>query len=232
MPAQENLWIAFDAAGTLFEPAEPISEVYATYFSKHHLHIPPSSWKPAFRNAFLTAPDPIFHPDTGSEATEKHWWRQLVEQAATTIGIPPHHPAISPAFEEIFAHYATGASWQLFPETLTTLTTLRSQGISLAITSNFDSRIHRVLHELDLTKHFHLILTSADAQARKPSPRILQKLLAHTGANPAKTCLTGDSLHHDQGAATAAAIPFYHIDRPTTDLTTFTTWHRETFLRK
>ncbi|MDP4625294.1 MAG: HAD family hydrolase [Akkermansiaceae bacterium] len=227
-----KLTIAFDAAGTLFEPAEPVADIYAERFSKHGFNIPPAIWKNAFGKAFLTAPDPIFPKNGDGEAIEKDWWFQLVLQAAKTVGIQHNTAAVTSAFEEIFAYYATGASWKLFPETETVLTSFKSKGISLAITSNFDSRIHRVIEELGIAHHFDLILTSADARARKPSPNIIHKLFDETGAAPTNTCLTGDSLTHDKGTAEAAGIPFYHINRPTTDLLTFETWYSETFLRK
>ena len=228
-----SLTIAFDAAGTLFEPEEPVADIYAAYFSKHGHHIPASSWKSAFGNAFLTAPDPIFSENTDGEAIEKDWWFQLVLQAAKTVGIKPeNNHAVAAAFEEIFTYYATGASWRLFPETESVLSSLKSKGISLNITSNFDSRIHRVTEELHIAHHFDHILTSADARARKPSPKIIHRLFDFTGSTTATTCLTGDSLTHDQGAAKAAKISFYHINRPTTDLSTFETWYTESFLRK
>lgn len=232
MPNLNNLWIAFDAAGTLFEPAEPVSEIYAGFFSKHGFDIPPTIWRPAFRTAFLTAPDPIFPENTQGEIIEKDWWLQLVMAATKAIGIKPNSDAFTSAFEEIFAYYATGASWALFPETQAVLHSLKSKGISLAITSNFDSRIHRVVEELGIAQYFDLILTSADAHARKPSPNIIYKLFDLARASPEKTCLTGDSLIHDKGAAEAANIPFYHINRPTSDLSTFESWHTESFLRK
>lgn len=232
MPSPDKLWIAFDAAGTLFEPAEPVANIYAKFFSKHGFDIPAASWKSAFGKAFLTAPDPVFPENGNGEAIEKDWWLQLVLQAAKSVGIQSCSHAVTTAFEEIFSYYATGASWKLFPETETVLCSLKSKGTSLSITSNFDSRIHRVVKELGIAHHFDLILTSADARARKPSPHILHKLFELTGSTQTNTCLTGDSLAHDKGAAEAAAIPFYHINRPSTDLSTFEIWHSETFLRK
>lgn len=225
-------YIAFDAAGTLFEPAEPIANIYAGVFSGHGFDIPATAWKSAFREAFLSAPEPVFPENGDGETIEKDWWLQLVLQAAKSVGIQPNTHAVTTAFEEIFAYYATGASWKLFPETETVLSSLKSRGIALAITSNFDSRIHRVVKELGIARHFDLILTSADARARKPSPHIIHKLFELTGATHSNTCITGDSLTHDKGAAEAAAIPFYHISRPSTDLSTFEIWHTESFLRK
>jgi REG-2-like HAD superfamily hydrolase len=232
MDTAEKKWIAFDAAGTLFETAEPVEKVYAERFSSHGFALPEATWKKAFRQAFTITPDPIY-PDAGDgEEVERKWWRDLVGCAAESTGISPDPETMDKAFGELFDHYAAGSAWKLFPETESTLTSLKSKGIGLAVTSNFDFRIHRVLRELGISEHFDLVLTSADVRARKPSPHILRKLLLETDSSPSNCCLTGDSLHADKGAAKAAGIGFFHIDRPTADLTDFEQWHAATFFPK
>ncbi|MEP2774948.1 MAG: HAD-IA family hydrolase [Luteolibacter sp.] len=232
MITHDNHWIAFDAAGTLFEPAEPVENIYADCFSTLGFGIPESTWKAAFGKAYLITPDPIFPEDGDGDAIEKEWWHEMVRRAAEAAGIRPDPVTMTDAFEEIFEHYSAGAAWKLFPEVDAVLASLKAKGISLAITSNYDSRLHRVVKELGIAQHFDLILTSAEARARKPAPLILEKLFADTGANPATTCLAGDSLTCDKGSAEAAGIPFYHIDRPATDLSSFEIWHTETFFQK
>jgi REG-2-like HAD superfamily hydrolase len=228
----EKKWIAFDAAGTLFEPAEPVEDIYADCFSTLGFGLPESAWKKAFVRAFEVTPEPIF-PETGNgEEVEKDWWRDLIRRAAEAAGIRPDPYTMEQAFDELFDHYASGSAWKLFPETETVLTSLREKGVGLAVTSNFDFRIHRVLKELGISGHFDLVLTSADVRARKPCPLILEKLLSLTGTCPADCCLAGDSLSADRGAAEAAGIAFFHIDRPTADLADFEQWHAKTFFPK
>ena len=220
-----NSLIAFDAAGTLFETAEPVEDVYADCFSTLGFGIPEATWKKAFSRAFSITPDPIY-PESGSgHEVEKEWWRDLVRRAAQATGIRPDPETMSMAFDELFDFYSTGYAWKLFPETESVLTSLKKEGHVLAVTSNFDSRIHQVLQDLGIDGHFDHILTSADVKARKPSPRILEKLLAETSTAPSDCCLVGDSLTADKGAADAAGITFYHVNRPEKSLHDFAEWH-------
>ncbi len=232
MDTADKKWIAFDAAGTLFETADPVEKIYAECFASHGFALPETTWKMAFRQAFANTPDPIY-PDGGDgEEVERQWWRELVGGAAESAGISPDHETMEKAFGELFDHYAAGSAWKLFPETESILTSLKSKGVGLAVTSNFDFRIHRILRELGISERFDLVLTSADVRARKPSPRILHRLLAETGSDRSNCSLTGDSLHADKGAAEAAGIRFFHIDRPTADLNDFHRWHTDTFSTK
>jgi putative hydrolase of the HAD superfamily len=232
MDAAAKKWIAFDAAGTLFETADPVEKIYAECFATHGFPLPKATWKKAFRQSFNTTPDPIYPGDGDGEEAERNWWRDLVGCAVESAGISPDHEIMEKAFGELFDHYAAGSAWKLFPETETILTSLESKGIGLAVASNFDFRIHRILRELGISGHFDLVLTSADVGARKPSPLILRRLLSETDSTPSNCCLTGDSLHADKGAADAAGIRFFHIDRPNTDLNDFHLWHAETFFPK
>ncbi len=225
-------WIAFDAADTLFCPAEPVENIYADCFSTLGYGLPESTWKKAFLKAFTLTPDPIYPESGDGEDVEKGWWRDFVRRAAEATGTRPDPESMEQAFEELFDHYASGSAWKLFPETESVLTSLKAEGTGLAITSNFDSRIHRVIKELGIAGHFDFVLTSADVRARKPSPLIIEKLLTDAAAAPSDCCLAGDSLSADKGAAEAAGIAFFHIDRPATDLTNFAEWHRGSFSRK
>lgn len=215
-------WIAFDAAGTLFEPAVPVERIYAGCFSKFGFNIPEITWKSAFRTAFQVTPDPVYAGD--GEAVEKDWWRAVVRHSAEAAGVRLDSNSMDAAFEELFAHYARGAAWKLFPETQQILVSLKTQNFGLAVTSNFDFRLRPVITELAITDHFDFILTSADVGARKPSPLILNQFIEQTGSDPHACCLVGDSLHADGGAAEAAGIAFFHLDRPSLTLADFAEW--------
>lgn len=217
-------WIAFDAAETLFHPAEPVATTYARTFSKYGIHHPPAAWKQTFKTAFTTAPDPIFTPETPGETTERQWWKSLVATSCKALGETPPTPVFENAFDELFKHYAHGSAWKLFPETAETLASLHSQTHGLAIASNFDSRLHQVLRDLKIHHFFTHIFTSADVSARKPSPKILQHIMRETHCPRSHCCLVGDSTIYDQPAAKAAGIAFYLINRPNTNLQTFQTW--------
>jgi len=101
--------------------------------------------------------------------------------------------------------------------------------MELAVVSNFDRRLHRVLADLGLSEHFELVLTSADVSSRKPSPLLLQEAMTRLGHPPEKTRLVGDSRMADGGAAKAAGVKVYILDRPRTTLRDFLKWLDEDF---
>jgi putative hydrolase of the HAD superfamily len=241
-PAPSPSLVLFDAAGTLLETAEPVENVYHRVFARHGIPAEPSRLRLAFRQAFAHLPGPNFagHPDAdnGDEA-EREWWRMVVGRtaAAATAANPDaadHPPAanVASCFDELFAHYARGDAWRPFAEATAVVDRLKHRGHRLAVVSNFDRRLHRVLAELDLANRFDLILTSADVGSRKPSPDLLWRAADHFGLPPAAACLVGDSAHDDGGAAAAAGMPAFILDRPRTSLLDFEQWLREDFLGK
>lgn len=227
-----NLWIALDAAGTLFEPTEPVAKIYADCFAQHGHTASEDEWNKSFKTAFSQTPDPIYLAPGDGEAEEKEWWKSVVTNSAKATGFDPTNPAFEEIFDQLFNHYAAGSAWKLFPETKSVLTTFRDLGVKMAVVSNFDSRIHQVLEELEISHLFEFTLTSADVAARKPDPAILLKMLKISGANPSNCCLVGDSLTADGGAANAAGIPFFHINRPDQNFTHFENWYSSRFFRK
>lgn len=223
-------WIAFDAAGTLFEPAEPVEKIYADCFSSLGFGIPESSWKVAIAKAFAITPDPIYQGTGAGEVVEKGWWRDLVRNAVLTTEIRPDVETMSDAFEELFEYYSFGSAWRAFPETEAVLRSMKSKDVCLGVVSNFDSRIHRVMEELKLRDYFDFVITSADVSARKPSPRILERFMEKAAVKREGCCLVGDSPEADGGAARAAGIEFFQLNRPAQGLSNFEQWHEERFL--
>ncbi len=225
--------LLFDAAGTLIAPAHPVEDIYHRTFLRHGWETDPAAIRKSFRSTFSSLPDPDYpaHPD--GDAAERAWWRRVVDATATAAGIDPAAPAFAPCFRDLFHHYARGDAWTVFPEVPAILEELRATGARMAVVSNFDLRLHQVLDELRLTRHFDLILTSACVRARKPSPLLLRAALSHFHTPPALARLVGDSGTADGGAARAAGIPAYILDRPATTLDDFTRWlQADNFLRK
>ena len=224
--------LLFDAAGTLIEPAEPVAEVYRRIFAKYGWETDVAALKEGFRRTFAGLADPDFQEGVDGDAAERAWWRQVVAATAVSAGIDPVGGKFEDCFRELFDHYSKGEAWSVFPEVREVLERLRSSGVKMAVVSNFDRRLHQVLAELDLARHFDLILTSADVSARKPAPKLLQVAMAHFGASPDATRLVGDSDTADGGAARASGVRSYILDRPRTTLADFVRWLGGDFLVK
>jgi len=220
MPPSRSELLLFDAAGTLIDPAEPVAHVYRRHFARHGWEVGEGVLKEGFRKAFGGIGDPEFGSGPGDDA-ERAWWREVVAVTAEVAGIDRRAEGFEECFQGLFDHYAAGAAWTVFPEVRQVLADLRARGFRMAVVSNFDRRLHGVLEELDLAGSFDLILTSADVSARKPSPRLLQAAMDHFGASPARSILVGDSPSADGGAATAAGVEVFLLDRPATGLNHF-----------
>jgi len=220
--------ILLDAAGTLIHPAEPVENVYARYFSQFGWIAPTPDLRSSFRETFSSLADPEFaaHPD--GDAAERAWWRQVVEKTARAVGIHATGPEFDACYHALFTHYAQPSAWSVYPDVPPLLARLRAEGWKLAVVSNFDRRLHRVLAGLGLTEFFDIVLTSADVSARKPSPLLLQKAIA-AFPQAESICHVGDSHHADAGAATAAGVPCFLLHRPETGMENLPEWLKITF---
>lgn len=202
--------LLFDAAGTLITPAEPVGETYARILGRHR--VAHGDLQAGFARAFSEAGEPDFahHPD--GDSAERQWWRQVVDRS-----VGREVPA--EAFADLFDHYASGTAWKILPGVVGALESARD--FRLAVVSNFDRRLHQVLDELGLARHFEFILTSADAGARKPSPVIFDHALERLGHRPGKVRHVGDSPVADGEGARNAGIEGHVLGRDVADLRTY-----------
>ncbi len=74
------------------------------------------------------------------------------------------------------------------------------------VVSNWDISLERVLQQLGLAPLLDGVVTSARAGARKPSPEIFARALAHAGVPAERAVHVGDSLEEDIAGASAAGV--------------------------
>lgn len=212
--------LLFDAAGTLIEPAEPVAEVYARHAAMFGLDLEAALIREAFGHAFRSSGDPAWERHLEGDAAEREWWRQVVRLTLERAAARPLPDELTAdCFESLFAHYESSAAWRVFPEVAEVLEQAGREGFRVAVVSNFDRRLHQVLAECNLT--FELVLTSADARARKPHPSIFRQALEQLGMSPDEVLHAGDSASADEAGARAAGIEPYLLDRPHNDLRGF-----------
>jgi putative hydrolase of the HAD superfamily len=206
-----------DAAGTLIEPCESVAGAYARHASAQGLHLEPDKIKAAFADLFSGTGDPEWAAHPEGDAAEREWWRQLV--AATLVraaGSELDPDLLEACFRGLFAHYADPAAWHVFPEVPQVLADARAAGLQLAVVSNFDRRLHGILAGHGL--HFDVVITSADARARKPDPSIFRAALTLLDLQPEEVLHAGDSPTADLQGAALAGIAARLVKRPDQDL--------------
>lgn len=204
--------IFFDAAGTLMRPVRPIGQSYGLLAESYGMNVPPAEISARFRAAFSSAPPLAFSGAASGEikTLEYAWWKKLVWKV-----FEPYGPfsRFDEYFAELFAYFARADSWALFPETLETLAALKKKGLSLAVISNFDSRLFAILQGLDVSSSFDSIVISSHAGYAKPDARIFHHALALHRADASKALHIGDSPDKDAAAAKNAGLIGVLLDR-------------------
>jgi putative hydrolase of the HAD superfamily len=80
---------------------------------------------------------------------------------------------------------------------------LKAAGLKLAVVSNWDVGLHDQLRGLALHELVDVVVTSAEAGAPKPAPRIFALAVKRLGATPQRTVHVGDSDADAEGARAA-----------------------------
>jgi putative hydrolase of the HAD superfamily len=208
-----NRAIFFDAAGTLFEPREPIGVSYARIAEHFGVHADPAAVASGFRRAFASAPGLSFGPGHSTSELrrlEYRWWHGLVAQVFAGLGKFDDFDAY---FDALFAFFADPANWCADPEAPQVLDDLRQRGFALGVVSNFDYRLYGILNGLALTAHFDSITLSSEAGFAKPAPEIFNAALRKHAVEPAAAIHVGDSEPLDVKGAAAAGIAAVLLDR-------------------
>jgi len=206
--------VLIDAAGTLIEPAEPVADTYARFARRFGADIAPGRLMSAFRHCFDEMPPMAFKdfsPET-LDTLERDWWRSLVAKVIARSGGDVED--FAGFFSSLYAHYATGAAWTLFPEVATVIDELVARDYKIAVVSNFDSRLIRILQAHELESLFGEIVHSTGVGAAKPDTGIFEHALAKLGVSPARAVHVGDSHLADYLGAKNAGLEGLLLQRP------------------
>ena len=96
--------------------------------------------------------------------------------------------------------------FRAYPEVPAALRALRSAGHRLVVVSNWDVSLHDALRTTGLQPLVDAAISSAEAGAAKPDPRIFERALALAGGRANGAIHVGDSLEHDVAGARAARL--------------------------
>jgi putative hydrolase of the HAD superfamily len=117
------------------------------------------------------------------------------------------------AFGRLASHFRSAESWAIYDDVLPTLESLRRRGLLLAVVSNWDSHLPRLLEDLGLSPHFRAVVVSAIEETGKPDPEIFRRACARVGVTLEQALHVGDSLAEDYEGARAAGLRALLLDR-------------------
>lgn len=116
--------------------------------------------------------------------------------------------------EEVYADiYGRVVARTVYPDVVPVLEQLRAEGYRLAICSNWDWDLDKVLDQCGLTDWFEVAITSARAGCRKPHRRIFEQTLAPLGVEPGDAVFVGDTVQADIEGPLAVGMRPVHVWR-------------------
>jgi putative hydrolase of the HAD superfamily len=190
-----------------------LGSIYAEVFARHGLDVDPLAiadvvrevWQELGIRTRLGEDRFSSHPEGA-----KGFWRELVARVAARLALPPPSPFLA---AELYERFAAGDSWEVFAEVPALLSSLRAAGLRLAVTSNFDGRLPRLLDETALRGHFEVVVYSAEVGVEKPHPAIFEELLGALKLPPEDVLHVGDSRRDDVEGALAVGMQAMWLTR-------------------
>ena len=205
--------VFFDAAGTLFELAEPVGDTYARIGRRHGLHRDAAALEARFRAAWRNQPAPEHPPGKPPADDDRSWWRSVVRATFSEDSMPLDDLPFESLFDELYAHYAQPSAWRLFPDTAPALEALHRR-FHLHLLSNFDQRLSPIIDGLGIAPHFASLTLSSQAGVSKPHPRIFAHALSLAHATASECLHVGDEEKADLLGATASGFHGWLLRRP------------------
>jgi putative hydrolase of the HAD superfamily len=192
--------LTFDAVGTMIVPHPGVGLVYAEVARACGLERSAQELEAAFAPAFAGVRARWRVPYGANEEDARRFWAAVVEG---TFGEALPYELVC----ELYDTFARARRWRVLPGAREALQLAGSQGLPVAVVSNFDCRLQVLLAELGLGP-FAAIVTSTMVGAAKPDPRVLVNACARIGVPPAAVLHCGDSAREDGEMADAAGAEY------------------------
>jgi putative hydrolase of the HAD superfamily len=202
--------VCFDAGATLLHPDPPVEEVYGRVFREDGARFEPGALREALLAAWVDVQRQAAEDRYGGVSGEEAFWRTFLSGVRRSID----GGAVSDAaFSRLAAHFREPGSWAVYGDVLPVLEELSARGLALAVISNWDSHLPRLLEALRLSPFFRVISVSAIEATGKPSPEIFRRTCERLGVRPAEALHVGDSPRDDVEGARAAGLSALLLDR-------------------
>ncbi|MCG3203376.1 MAG: Phosphoglycolate phosphatase [Elusimicrobia bacterium] len=192
----------FDVGGTLIHPHPSVGHIYAQVAEGHGVKESPNEINLKFKESWKKN-------KKIRTAIDKNWWKKIV------FDVFDKNQFQSPEsfFEELYKEFEQKHSWRIYPDVEDTLTALKNRAIRLALASNWDSRLPKLLDDLGLSRHFEKQFISFQIDLIKPDPKFFQTALHDLHLDPLEVIHIGDDLEEDIEGAQQAGLRAYLIDR-------------------
>lgn len=183
-------------------------DTHAQVFARHGLAFDAARWGWNFVGESNDGDQHLEH--SVSREAYVAWERQRLRRRAAACGVGDDD------LDALVADLHTASktyTLEAYDEVSDVLGELRRRGLTVAICSNWDWDIDRAVAAAGLDGATDVVVTSAQAGARKPNPRIFRHTLERCGVGPAETLFVGDTMYADVDGPLAYGMAAVHVWR-------------------
>ena len=203
--------VSFDVNGTLIHSPR-LGAIYAEVLARHDRGVDEVRLEAAIRQVWvelecarLPGSDRFCGPGGA-----RQFWSRFADRVCLHLDLEPPSRF---AKAELFDRFSRGEAWVVFDEVEDVLRCLGSAGYRLAILSNWDERLPRLLADLDLERYFEAIVFSSAVGVEKPFPPIFSVLLETLDLQPEAVLHVGDRNREDIEGAIGVGMQAFRVDR-------------------
>jgi REG-2-like HAD superfamily hydrolase len=205
--------VSFDCAQTLLEVDWSIKRYVADVCAIAKLQIPlegPSLYEQMYHDRLASYVQVNMSRD---HQRAEDWWIQLGGDWLQAMGLDANH---APGLQKISNEIGFGPKSVLFrayDDVEPVISRLKTQGMKLAVLSNWDYSLHKALRGFGLYDCFDLVVASLEYGVEKPDPRLFQVVTDHFAVEPNDVLHIGDHLEDDFEGAKRFGMRAALIDR-------------------
>jgi len=190
--------VTFDAGWTLIAPEPSVGVIYAEIAQNHGIAAEAVELERRFQTAFGQRAAIV---GVTSEEEERSFWTAVIWEVFDGIACAED---INHIFAALWDTFAESRRWRPLPDAANVIRELRRRGYTVAILSNWDSRLHTVITGLGWTAWLDGIFVSADVGFAKPDRAIFDHAARTLNLQPGELLHVGDNASADGAGAIGA----------------------------
>ena len=187
-----------------------MEEVYARIFAQDGARFTTGQLRDALTTTWIEVQREKPGDRYGGVRGEPEFWRDFLGCVRRLLD---GGPLSEEAFERLAQHFREPGVWAVYPDVVPALEALAARGLSLAVVSNWDSYLPRLLELRGLSGFFRTVSVSAIEETGKPGAEIFRRTCERMEVAAPEALHVGDSLRDDYEGARAAGLHAVLLDR-------------------